>query len=87
MSITTRNREIPVGQKPSGITKKPSGMPFPTANRRESADRNSSLGKGTIPCQMADRKQSLSVIPVVVRFDQSTLDFATAAVRDCRQEK
>ena len=64
VSITTRNREIPVGQKPSGITKKPSGMPFPTANRRESADRNSSSGKGTIPCRMADWKQSLSVIPV-----------------------
>ena len=52
--------------RPKTIRKnqKPSGMLFPTANRRESADRNRSSGKGTIPYRMADRKQSLSVIPV-----------------------
>jgi len=37
--ITTRNRDIPVGQKPSGKAENPSGKVIPDGDQQESGDR------------------------------------------------
>jgi len=75
--VTTRKRETPDGQKPSGKPEIPLGIRFLTAHRQEFADRSPLSGKVKFSCRLADMNPFLSVVPDGLHEDALKDQFQT----------
>lgn len=60
--LTTRAVNIPYGQKPIGLSWKPTGILLLTGNRLGNTDRNSSTGKVAFSWRLADKKIFLRLL-------------------------